>query len=255
MKRLGCAVVRRQLGAFYDGELAVDQQIAVGFHLEGCASCRGEVSFLATIGDSLRVAASDMAVPIDETECLPLTVVSRLAAEESQTLAARAGRLFEDTHLMWAGLAASCATVTCALLLVGLSWLAAPERADSLAGVISTLASQGSDRYPFHMNDGMSLPRGVPGESVPALLEVAALPGDEEEEDLVFALAAVVTREGRIANPEVLQASRRDRRAVEQLMNAVLEARFQPASYRGRVVAVNVVWLFTHTTVRAKLLS
>ena len=254
MKQLGCSAVRRQLAAYHDGELPVEQQIAVEFHLNRCVPCRGDAATLVSIGHALRDAASGMAVPIEDDACLPLTVVSRLEAEHDQTLSARAGRMFEDMHLMWAGLAATAATVTCAVLLVGLWWLSPPERADSLAGVISTLASQGSDSYPFHMNNSMSLPRGMAGAPVPALIEVAE-PASGEEEDLVFALAAVVTRDGRIARPEVLQSNRRDRRAVEQLMNAVLEARFQPASYQGRVVAVNMVWLFTHTTVRAKLLS
>jgi hypothetical protein len=35
-------------------------------------------------------------------------------------------------------------------------------------------------------------------------------------------------------------------------MNAVREARFHPASRRGSPVAVNLVWLLTHTTVRGK---
>jgi hypothetical protein len=254
MKLLSCAAVRRRLAAHHDGELPVDEQIAVEFHLGHCRPCLEEADALSSIGEALRTAACSMAVPIEETECLPLTVVSRIEAEQAQTIAARTARMFEDMHLMWAGLAATAATVTCAVLLVGLWWLSPPERADSLAGVISTLASQGSDQYPFQVNPAVSLPRGVPGGPVPALLDVSAVE-EGQEEDLVFALAAVVTREGRIANPELVQASRTDRRAVEQLMNAVLEARFQPASYRGRVVAVNMVWLFTHTTVRAKLLS
>lgn len=254
MTLLSCAMVRRRLTAYHDGELPVDQQIAVECHLAGCPLCCSAAEALSSIGDALRSAAAAMAVQVEETECLPLTVVSRLEAERSQTFAARASRMFEDMHLMWAGLAATAATVTCAVLLVGLWWLSPPERADSLAGVISTLASQGSERYPFHVNFGMSLPRAVPGEPVSALLEVTTVPG-EQEEDLVFALAAVVTRDGRIENPEVLQVSRSDRRAIEQLMDAVLEARFQPASFQGRIVAVNMVWLFTHTTVRAKLLS
>jgi hypothetical protein len=35
-------------------------------------------------------------------------------------------------------------------------------------------------------------------------------------------------------------------------MNAIQAVRLQPASFQGNPVAVNFVWLFTYTTVRAK---
>ncbi len=75
------------------------------------------------------------------------------------------------------------------------------------------------------------------------------------EGDLVLALAAVVTQEGRVAYPELLSASEQDREAVLRLLNALAAARLEPASLRGAPVAVNLVWLLTHTTVRGKTLS
>jgi hypothetical protein len=79
---------------------------------------------------------------------------------------------------------------------------------------------------------------------------------DTSEEDRVFALAAVVTREGRIKNLELLQdkggeAKLNDAKLVENLLAAVSRARFEPASVHGLPVAVNMVWLVARTTVRA----
>jgi hypothetical protein len=76
--------------------------------------------------------------------------------------------------------------------------------------------------------------------------------GTTNEEDLVFALAAVVTQEGRLANPEVIQASARDGDEVVRLMNTVMRARFEPASRAGAPVAVNMVWLVARTTVKGR---
>jgi hypothetical protein len=72
---------------------------------------------------------------------------------------------------------------------------------------------------------------------------------------VVFALAAVVTREGLVVRPSVLRASAGDHETVSRLVRAVSEARFSPASFAGAPVAVNMVWVVTHTTVRGKTIS
>ena len=64
-----------------------------------------------------------------------------------------------------------------------------------------------------------------------------------------------MTREGRIENLELLHANRRtagpdDAKLVEGLLDAVARARFEPARVAGLPVAVNMVWMFAHTTVR-----
>jgi hypothetical protein len=76
--------------------------------------------------------------------------------------------------------------------------------------------------------------------------------------DAVVTLSAVVTREGTVSNLEILgetalgrQPDASDAR-VEELRDAVSHARFEPATRKGLPVAVNMVWLVTHTTVRAK---
>jgi len=86
---------------------------------------------------------------------------------------------------------------------------------------------------------------------------LALLPGD----DAVVALAAVVTREGRVSNYEVLFSERAsvrrhdtavERGGVNSVFNAVKQSRFSPAqAIDGAPVAVNMVWVLARTTVKA----
>jgi hypothetical protein len=250
MKVLSCAAVSRRLQAFYDRELPVEDQIAVESHLEGCLPCAVELTDLQAVGHAVRAAAAFRGPAPDEfhdLDNLPVSVVSRLKAERDESLGSRMGRLFEDMHLVWAALCATGATATCALLLFGIGYFAVPERDDSLAGMLAARSQPGSNRNPVSVDGRMRLPR-VDDSGLDLL-------ASSKDDDVVLALAAVVTQEGRISNPEVLLADQKSREQVSRLMVAVMEVRFQPASYAGSPVAVNLVWLLTHTTVRGKLQS
>jgi hypothetical protein len=82
-----------------------------------------------------------------------------------------------------------------------------------------------------------------------------------KDQDAVFALAAVVTREGRIKNLNLLHGSdgtgaamsRQERQQVEALLDSISKARFEPARYGNSPVAVNMVWLYAHVNVRGKV--
>ncbi len=63
-------------------------------------------------------------------------------------------------------------------------------------------------------------------------------------------LAAIVTREGTIAGLEVLLADGHDEDVMLSLLDVAAAVRFEPASFAGSPVAVNMVWLLAHTTVR-----
>ena len=82
-------------------------------------------------------------------------------------------------------------------------------------------------------------------------------PNGNAEEDAFFTLAAVVTREGRIANLELLHAigdggaMLNDAKPVEELLEKISRVRFEPARVAGLLVAVNMIWLVARTTVRA----
>jgi hypothetical protein len=73
--------------------------------------------------------------------------------------------------------------------------------------------------------------------------------------DEVFALAAIVTRNGRVVSPEVLsrQSSEAERARVNRLLDEISRARFEPAMMGGTAVSVKTVLVLARTTVRAKM--
>lgn len=249
MTVLGCASVRKRLEALHDGELPMAEQVAVRSHLAGCTTCAAEARELVEVGTLLRDAGQDRLEAAPRALHLREAVVTRFCTEDAQSWSHQVARLFEDMHLVWAALSASFAVAVCVVLLFGIWYFSPPERADSLAGVLDALASPGSNRNPVRPDDRLSLPRVALDAPMPTPFNEP----DDAAEDVVFALNAIVTQEGRIAFPELVASSRNDQATVVRVMNAVHSARFQPASYRdGSPVAVNLVWLLTHTTVRAK---
>jgi hypothetical protein len=110
------------------------------------------------------------------------------------------------------------------------------------------MASPGSDRNPVSVDGRMLLPRSNPD----ALVQSGVM----DREEAVFALAAVVTREGRVRNLELLTPDTTalpvEDREILELLGAASQARFEPARAGGAPVAVNLVWLVAHTTVRGK---
>jgi hypothetical protein len=71
------------------------------------------------------------------------------------------------------------------------------------------------------------------------------------EEELMLALSAVVTREGRVSELSLLNSDS-DRREINSILTGISQASLEPARVGGDAIAVNVVWLLTHTTVKAK---
>lgn len=242
---ISCLRVRELLDEFVDGELSVEEQVAVESHLHSCAECSLATRDLALIGQALRAVGTQRAAALPEQMSgMRAAVVERVQAELDQSLPRRVGRLFEDMHLVWPALGASVATIACVVVATGVLHAAQPESPDSLAGIIEGLAN------PVRAEATVSTPRGIPD-------DVVELTGMRQmnEEDAVFALANVVTREGRIANLEWLLSGRAGVRSGDEsateLLNAMARARFEPAQIGGTSVAVRKVWLLTHTTVRA----
>jgi hypothetical protein len=249
---LGCEIARDMLQAFVDGELPVDEQVAVESHLRWCRTCAAHVEDLQLIGDSIRLHA--LSHPEDnggELASLQAGVLSRVRAEREQSFPMQVRALFQDLHLFWAGLGATAAVLVCLFGAVGVLHAASDQRPDSLAGVIHSLANPGSDRNPMPLDGRMiAAPRAL--DDSPALDQL-------REDEAVFALAAVITREGRIANYEVLMserdgAPRHDGHAAEVnlLLDKLARSRFSPAEQgvARAPVAVNMVWLLTRTTVK-----
>ena len=65
----------------------------------------------------------------------------------------------------------------------------------------------------------------------------------------MLAFAAVITREGNISGLEAL-GDNRGRLQVAQLINEISRGRLEPARYGADPIAVNMVWLVEHMTVK-----
>jgi hypothetical protein len=244
MTLLTCAAVRRRLPAFHDRELAVGELISIESHLHDCPPCARDLRALQNIGEALRAAAAP--APSDDWTGLRSSVISRMRAEAHESWAARTGRAFDDLHLVWIALASTVATVVCSGVVLSMLHFASPERQDSLAAVIAVMAApSGSDLNPARLDSRIRVP-SVPENG----LVYAALESSATEGDLVVPLSAIVTREGRVSGLELL-TNRQDLREVA-LVDKLSRGRLEPAQFGGAPVAVNLVWLVAHTTVKPK---
>jgi putative zinc finger protein len=246
MTLLTCSAVRRRLPAFYDRELPVRELIAIETHVADCLPCTRELQGLQQVGDALRLAAAPG--PADDWTGLQPVVISRMRAEAHESWPARAGRFFDDLHLLWIGLAATAATCICGAVALSALHFAAPERHDSLRAVISVMAAPiGSDLNPGRLETYIQVPSVPKRGPMEAML---ARPVSEEE--LELALAAVVTREGRISGVSVLANDSDLEPEVQLILDGISRAKLEPARFQETPMAVNLVWLLTHTTVKAK---
>jgi hypothetical protein len=247
MTRWSCRATRRSLEAYHDGELPMEARAAIQNHLRQCATCSAERNRLREVGVELRAAIAANAAA--DPDALGRHVLARLAVGPEPSLRRRMRALFDDMHLVWPALGAVAATLACLAAALGLMRLTLREQPASMAGIIGLLADPGSNRNPVSLDGRMLLPRTDPVDGVN--------PPTVDREDAVFALAAVVTREGRVSNLELLlqDAGRSPvgRRAIVELLDAAAQTRFEPARAGGSPVAVNVVWLLAQTRVRGRI--
>ena len=241
---LGCHVARELLQPFVDNELPMSGQVAVEGHLRWCSTCRARVEDIRLIGASLRLGAPAPVTDDDAADALAAMqseVLTRVRAERDQSWSVRFNLLFEDMHFMWPALGATAALIMCVLAITVVDRATRTIGRDSLADRIQTLANPGSDRNPVQLDARMLAP-GLLTES-PVL---RAMP-DHSQDEAMIALAAVVTREGRVANYSLLQPGT----PTSDVLDAVRQARFTPAQTGSGPVAVNVVWVIERTTVKA----
>jgi len=255
---IGCESARELLEPLIDGELGVDDQVAVEAHLRWCRTCAARVEDLSVIGAAVRLGPPSVRPRTEDPDLLSgvqSEVLGRIRAERDQSFATRFRELFSDKRMLWPALGATFAVLICLCGAFGVMQLASVERPRSLAALIASVrpdAVPGSDDNPLSLDPTVQAPR--------ISSDVAALDritGDES----VFAVATVVTREGRVSNYELLLpgeagadlGAARARHAeddVVALLHAVKQSRFTPAQQgaAGRPVAVNMVWLFARTT-------
>jgi hypothetical protein len=260
MKVLTCAATRRRLDAYHDEELSFGEQIAVSSHLEWCDKCAAALDELRQLRYALRhampgrVALATMSV--EEDLNLQATVVNRIKAEERLSFGVWVQDAFADMHLVYAGLSAMAAAIACLAVTLGMMRAATNERPDSTAAMVRMFATPGSNLYPVSASPRVRMPRALDE-------PIWVTPADM---DTHFTLSAIVTREGRVGSLEVLNSTGgrwipsddAEAKAMEELVGSVSRSRFAPASIlfepssmAGLPVAVNVVWIVAHTTVRA----
>ena len=260
MKVLICEETRPLLEEYHDDELPVGDQIAVRAHLEWCDECAEVFADLRLMRGFVRAVAPGQAL-LDQEDRITFQagVITRARAEERVSWSARFREALDDMHVVYAGIGAAAATVFCVLILMSMMRFATRERPDSLAAIVSLLASPkvekvdenapGTNKNPVVVDARMLMPRALD-----QLFLAAASATDES----AFTLSAVVTREGRLLNLEwhspsgrTPKAGSREREAVDTLLSTASLARFEPARMQGLPVAVNMIWLVANTTVRA----
>lgn len=270
---IGCETARELLNAFMDDELSVDEQVMVESHLHWCRTCACRVEDLRLIGSALRdgsYAAQVEETDLDAVSTIQSGVLLRVHAEQEMSVAARIKDLCSDMRLFWPALGATTALAICVTgAFLMLHW-STEERPESLAAMISTLSQPGSEDNPLmpysgvrsidnalasylddnRVSGGISIPRSLDDGGRFEDIQRAVYTGEGVDagggDDAVIALSAVVTRDGRIANYQML--SERGREVDAVLAAAVRESRFAPAQTpEGSKVAVKMVWLIIST--------
>jgi hypothetical protein len=261
----GCEIARELLPAFVDGELVLEKQVELDVHLRSCRTCAAHIEDLRLIGDALRlrVPKSQPAQETGELQRRRGEVLIRVRAEQDQGFGAKIRQVFDDPHVVFAGLGATMGVIGCILLTLSVVSAIGKRASDSLAELIDALSSPaGSERNPMVL-DGRVLPPSV---AVPELADDSPALRRLPKDDAIFALATVVTREGRISDYELLPSHHpvedsNEMRAANVLVipskadisyvrDAVKWTRFAPAQSGGTPVAVNMVWLLARTTVK-----
>ena len=246
MTALTCAKTRRRLQAFHDCELAVADQIAVSAHLEWCDRCADELSDLRGLRSALQALgpARPVLAPVD-AEVFTESVVSRLKAEDDASFLSRVREMFDDMHLVYAGLGAAVATAICIVIMLGMMRFATTDRPDSLAAVMTVLAT------PLECESGNDITDASGCRARWA--ERFARANEWDEQEAVFALEAMLTQHGRLADLELMRATRRhvssgEVEVIEELLEVVSRSRLDPSLNMRLPTAI---WLLEQTTVRA----
>jgi hypothetical protein len=247
---VGCERARELLDAFLDDELQLADQVAVESHLRWCRTCCLRVEDMRLIGASLRLGSPRLRSGGDDTQVLSATSAStlmRARAERQQSLPVRIREMFVDMRLLWPLIGATAAVIICVSVAFSVLQAATVQRPDSLAAMIQTLGTPGSERNPMRPDGGNSMPRVVDDGMLDSL----------SSEDGQFTVRTVVGRDGRIDLVELLETDRSSThgrtalhdRHVDAVLDAVRQSRFAPAqSPMGQAIAVNMVWVIVVTT-------
>jgi hypothetical protein len=249
VKTLGCAAAERMLQAFHDHELPIADQIAVSAHVDGCDRCAASLADLQAIGSALAaLVPGRRPLSNEEAAVFNAAVVNRLKAEQDASLVARMRDMFADIRLVYAGCGAAVATVVFVMIMLGMMRFATSERPDSLAAIVSLVAT------PLECEPGAD---PIDASGCRARWEARFRSANESaEQESVFALDSAVTHQsGHLTNLELLRSGRHNAagqaKAIEALLDAVTRLRLEGALPIGPPVPGSVLWLVERATVRA----
>src|SRR5258705_2738868 len=185
---LDCRAAQEMLEPFVDGELAVNDQVALESHLRWCRVCAVRVEDMQLIGASLRVTSCALRAADEADDSLTSVrseVLTRIQTEREQSMWTQLHGMCDDMRFFWPAIGASFALAACLFVAVTVVSLTSDENPDSLAGMIQLLANPGSDANPMRLDGAMAAPPRSLGRA-----GLESVPGDDDE--AVFALAAVV---------------------------------------------------------------
>src|SRR5206468_3209029 len=110
-----------------------------------CRSCAELLADFQVVGEALRtVSTCHGALSRDEAAGFGAGVVNRVKAERESSVIARVRGMFDDMHLVYAGLGAVAAGLACVIVMAGTLRSITNERPDSLAAMVAFLATPGS---------------------------------------------------------------------------------------------------------------
>ncbi|HET9359349.1 MAG TPA: zf-HC2 domain-containing protein [Vicinamibacterales bacterium] len=265
---IGCDYAQDRLESFVDGELSVEEQVAVESHVRWCQTCSARIEDLNLIGASVRAGSQALqgtGHSEPDLNAVTSSVLMRMDAERGQSFLVRVREQFSDMRLLWPALGATVAVVLCASVAAEVLKRALIEYPESVAMRLDAMANPGSEMNPLRPDNNAYVhpffgkfvdSDRAGGISMPRVLDDGFFEGIEDREAM-FTMATVVGRDGRIANAELLVSERNGsaERALHAsdvaVLDAVRQSRLTPAQTPvGRAVAVNMVWLFVVTTVQ-----
>lgn len=266
---VGCEYARERLEGLLDNELSVDEQVLVESHVRWCRTCADRIEDFQLIGTSIR-AGLPMQAEVNAIEpalsAVYARVTMRMRAEHDQAFTVRMRELFTDMRLLWPALGATMAVLVCLSVALGVLRSTSSERPSSLATRLEAM-NPGSEANPLRPDNNARVDRyfdkfvdsdRAGGISIPRVMDDGAFVAGIRDEEAMFTMAMVVSREGRITTAEMLNSERGGAKAQrtllhanEAVLDAVRQSRFAPAQTPiGRTVAVNMVWLIVVTTVQ-----
>src|SRR5581483_7641218 len=199
------------------------------------------------VGSVLQAFAPGRAAAVDESGSFQRAVLNRVKAEREVSFVARVRGMFDDMHLVYAGLGATAATLVCVVIMLSMMRFATAERPDSLAAIMSVLSTPLECESGNDFIDEFGCRARFTGRFQRA--------HDAAEEEVVFALDAIVASNGRLPNMDRRRAHRRatatEVETIDRLLDSVWTSRVDATGTPWAPQSGNMLRLIERATVRA----